>query len=61
MMQNALVPYQGTLTARKAEQALIRIKSLNELFLDHSLILAVKRGDLSIITGEVYKCTPRAS
>ena len=49
------------MTARKAEQSLIRIKSLNELFLDHSLILAVKRGDLSIITGEVYKCTPRAS
>ena len=39
----------GPLTARKAEQLLVRIKSVHELYLDHSLVLAIKRGDLAII------------
>ena len=47
---SALVPYGGgQLTARRAEQNLIRVKGVQELILDHSLVLAVKRGDLSII------------
>ena len=55
-----LVLYQGgPLTARKAEQALVRIKNVHDLILDHSLVLAIKRGDLAIIQGEVFKCTPR--
>ena len=28
------------------------------MIIDHSLVLAIKRGDLSIIQGEVFKCTP---
>ena len=51
--------YAGPLTARKAEQLLVRIKSVHELYLDHSLVLAIKRGDLAIIQGEVFKCTPK--
>lgn len=49
----------GPLTARKAEQAIIRIRSVHDLILDHSLVLAIKRGDMAIIQGTVYKCTPR--
>ncbi len=31
---------------------------MNEVIIDHSLVLAIKRGDLTIIQGEVFKCTP---
>lgn len=30
------------------------------MIIDHSLVLAIKRGDLAIIQGEVFKCTPAA-
>ena len=57
----AMVPYYpgGQITARRAEQSLVRIKTVHDLILDHSLVLAIKRGDLAIIQGEVFKCTPR--
>ena len=47
--QEMVVYTGGPLTARKAEQAIIRIKSVHDLILDHSLVLAIKRGDLAII------------
>ena len=30
------------------------------MIIDHSLVLAIKRVDLTIIQGEVFKCTPAA-
>ena len=38
---------------------LVHIKSVHDLQIDHSLVLAMKRGDLAIIQGEVFKCTPQ--
>jgi serine/threonine protein kinase len=31
---------------------------VQDVVIDHSLVLAIKRGDLSILQGEVFKCTP---
>ena len=36
------------------------IKSIDEIVIDHSSVLAIKRGDLAIIQGEVFKCSPAA-
>ena len=39
---------------------LAQIKSVEDVIIDHTLVLAIKRGDLSIVQGEVFKCTPRS-
>jgi serine/threonine protein kinase len=49
------------MAARDAEQELVFIKSVDQVIIDHSLVLAVKRGDLSALQGEVFKCTPSAA
>jgi hypothetical protein len=43
-------------TTREATHELTRIKSVNDVNIDHEVVLAIKRGDLSIMQGEVYKC-----
>ena len=36
------------------------IRSIEEIALDHNKVLAIKRGDLAIIQGDVFKCSPVA-
>eukprot|EP00744_Colponema_vietnamica_P000651 GILI01001143.1.p1 GENE.GILI01001143.1~~GILI01001143.1.p1 ORF type:complete len:753 (+),score=218.18 GILI01001143.1:205-2463(+) len=51
----------GSLTsARDNEQELSAIRSVEELMIDYRRALSIKRGDLAIIQGEVFKCTPAA-
>jgi len=45
---------------REATHELTRIKNVQDVEIDHEVVLAIKRGDLSIMQGEVYKCIPRA-
>lgn len=46
--------------ARENAQELTAIRTVEELELDHSRALSLKRGDLSIIQGEVFRCHPIA-
>eukprot|EP01028_Stygiella_incarcerata_P008318 TRINITY_DN360_c1_g1_i2.p1 TRINITY_DN360_c1_g1~~TRINITY_DN360_c1_g1_i2.p1 ORF type:complete len:750 (-),score=175.24 TRINITY_DN360_c1_g1_i2:546-2795(-) len=46
--------------ARENAPELSAIRSVEELELDFSSALSVKRGDLAIIQGEVYRCYPKA-
>ncbi|KAG9389941.1 Protein kinase domain [Carpediemonas membranifera] len=39
---------------------LSQIRTVEELHIDHRQALSIKRGDLSIIQGEVFRCTPKA-
>ena len=45
---------------REFEMELSGIRSVDEVLIDHSSVLAIKRGDLAIIQGEVFKCRPSA-
>ncbi|KAL0228175.1 hypothetical protein RCL1_004318 [Eukaryota sp. TZLM3-RCL] len=45
---------------RDYSSELSSIRSADELIIDHSRALSIKRGDLAIIQGEVFRCTPRA-
>ena len=36
----------------------MKLRSVNDVVIDHSMVHAIKRGDLSILQGEVYRCTP---
>ena len=44
--------------ARDYENELMMIKSVDQIEIDHSEALKIKRGDLAIIPGEVYRCNP---
>ncbi|KAL0241421.1 hypothetical protein GEMRC1_006656 [Eukaryota sp. GEM-RC1] len=46
--------------SRDNSAELSSIRSAEELSIDHSRALSIKRGDLAIIQGEVFRCTPRA-
>ena len=48
------------MNARDFEMELSGIRSVDEVNIDHSCVLAIKRGDLAIIQGEVFKCSPAA-
>jgi len=50
----------GAMNPRQFEMELSGIKSVDEVLIDHSSVLAIKRGDLAIIQGEVFKCSPAA-
>ncbi len=39
---------------------LSQIRSVEDLHIDHRRALSVKRGDLSVIQGEAFRCTPKA-
>ena len=43
------MPYRPKLNARSQTARLIAIKSVNDVIIDHTLVLAIKRGDLTII------------
>jgi hypothetical protein len=49
---------QVQLKARDHEIELSQIKSVDLVTIDHREVLKIKRGDLSIIPGEVYRCNP---
>ena len=49
---------QVQLKARDYEADLSKIKSVDLVNIDHREVLKIKRGDLSIIPGEVYRCNP---
>jgi hypothetical protein len=61
---NQVTPYGGQQGAyknsREATHELTRIKNVQDVEIDHEVVLAIKRGDLSIMQGEVYKCIPRS-
>ena len=48
------------MNARDFESELTGIRNVDELIIDHNAVLAIKRGDLAIIQGEVFKCAPAA-
>lgn len=50
----------GTTTARDCENELSGIRSIDELVIDFKKALSIKRGDLAIIKGEVFRCNPAA-
>ena len=49
---------QVQLRARDFERELQAIKSVDQIQIDHSEALRVKRGDLAVIPGEVFRCNP---
>lgn len=49
---------QVQLRARDYENELTQIKSVDQIQIDHSEALSVKRGDLATIPGEVFRCNP---
>jgi len=59
---HAVVPYHAHQypRARDYEVELSQIRSVQEILIDHSIVLTMKRGDLAIIQGEVFKCVPAA-
>lgn len=44
--------------ARDYEGELQYIRSVDQIQIDHTEALKIKRGDLAIIAGEVYRCNP---
>lgn len=48
------------MNARDFESELTGIRHIDEIQIDHNAVLAIKRGDLAIIQGEVFKCNPNA-
>lgn len=44
--------------ARDHEQVLSTIKSVEQIQIDHTEALKVKRGDLAVVPGDVFKCNP---
>lgn len=57
---NVALRNAGVMNPRHYEMELSGIKSIDEIMIDHTSVLAIKRGDLAIIQGEVFKCTPIA-
>ena len=55
MLQKIMMPTQK---ARNFENELSLIKGVDQIVIDHSEALKIKRGDLSIIPGDVFKCCP---
>mmetsp|Transcript_19452 Transcript_19452/g.22085 ORF Transcript_19452/g.22085 Transcript_19452/m.22085 type:complete len:743 (-) Transcript_19452:269-2497(-) len=51
----------ATSSARESEAELANLRSVEELEIDYRKALSLKRGDLSIIQGEVFRCTPVAA
>jgi len=49
---------QTQLRARDYEQELLQIRSVDQIQLDHSEALGIKRGDVAVIPGEVFRCSP---
>ena len=47
--------------ARDNAQELSAIRSVEELQIDYTRALSIKRGDLAIIQGEVFRCSPLAA
>lgn len=45
-VENQLVAYKPEKTARQAANQLVTIRSVNDVIIDHSIVLAQKRGDL---------------
>ena len=46
---------------RDYEMELTGIKSTDEVMIDFTKVLNIKKGDLVIIQGDVFKCTPAAN
>lgn len=55
-----LMPLSNMMNAREFEMELSGIRSVDEVAIDHTSVLAIKRGDLAIIQGEVFRCSPMA-
>lgn len=49
MGPGAMMPFAPTVNAREFEMELSGIRSVDEVEIDHSCVLAIKRGDLAII------------
>jgi hypothetical protein len=48
-MGQAMAPYSHSLNPREFEMELSGIRSVDEVMIDHTSVLAIKRGDLAII------------
>eukprot|EP00743_Colponemidia_sp_Colp-15_P000897 GILK01000990.1.p1 GENE.GILK01000990.1~~GILK01000990.1.p1 ORF type:complete len:735 (+),score=112.26 GILK01000990.1:55-2205(+) len=52
--------FSAPASARDNSTELSAIRTIDELLIDYRRALSIKRGDLAIIQGEVFKCTPAA-